>query len=375
MNWVNDRLPTTALVLLLPLALVEPPVLVVAAAGRGGVFSFAPGFALATLGAVAAALLVRRHPGLTAVEISRALLGRGAGTAVAAGYALFWFLEAAWLLRHEASKVIDLLLPRTPVWAPVLYLLAVAAYLVARGVEPLGRWAFVVVPFALTVVLAFYVAGITQAEPARLADLPPGGPGEVAREAWRVAGALEGVALPLVLAGYLVRPGRLVAATLGGMALAFLGLGGAVVMVFSLWGVRAAQLYHWPAVVAVQNVPRPGLAFEKLELIYLGVVVMLGFGRFALLYLAAVLTIRGLLPASPPLGRVVLGLAPALLVASLLPPHFDALERMRAWLYPPAWVFVYALPALGLGLSHLRGPAGAGPAGQGAGTAWGDGRR
>lgn len=353
MNWVNDRIAPVALVFLLPLGLVEPPATTLAAAGNGGLSSFLLGFALATPAALAAALLARRHPGLPFPDLWRALCGRAIGTVLAAAYALYWFLTAAAVLRLEAAKVLDLLLPLTPVLVVVACLTLLAGFLAAHGVEPLARWSFAVLPAGLAVVLAFYLGGIATGDPARLADLPPGGVMEAARGGLRVAGMLEEVVLPLVLSGYYAGTARLVASTLGGMAVALAGLGAAVVMVTVRFGPRAAALYHWPALAAVQNVTLPGFVVEKLDLVYLGAIGMLGAGHFALLYLMTALTARDLL-GGVTLRAVSLVLGPLLVAAALLPPDFDTLTLWRAGLAVPAWGFVYVLPALGLGLSFLR---------------------
>lgn len=359
MNWINDRIPPAALVFLLPLGLVEPPVTAILAAGDGGLPSFLLGFGLATAAAVAAALLARRHPGLPFPGLLRALLGRVLGTALAAAYALYWAVTAAAVLRLEAAKVTDLLLPLTPVAVIVGTLVLLGGFLAAHGVEPLSRWSFAVLPAGLLVAFAFYLGGIATGDPARLADLPPGGVLEAARGGWRVAGMLEEAALPVVLSGYYTGTARLVAATLGGMAVACAGLGAAVVMVAVRFGTRAAALYHWPAVAAVQNVTLPGFVVEKLDLVYLGAISMLGAGHAALLYLMAALTARDLL-GRVSLRAVAAALGPLLAAAALLPPNFDTLTLWRGALAVPATVFVYALPLLGLGLSLLRRGAAAG---------------
>lgn len=357
MNWVNDRISPVALVFLLPLGLVEPPATTLAAAGNGGLPSFLLGFGLATAAAVASALLARRHPGLPFPDLWRALLGRALGTVLAAAYALYWFLTAAAVLRLEAAKVIDLLLPLTPIAVIVGALVLLGGFLAAHGVEPLARWSFAVLPAGLAVALAFYFGGIVTGDLARLADLPPGGVMEAARGGLRVAGMLEEAVLPLALSGYYAGTARLAAAALGGMTVAFAGLGAAVVMVAARFGTRAAALYHWPAVTAVQNVTLPGFVVEKLDLVYLGAIGMLGAGHVALLYLLAALTARDLLGAVR-LRAVAMALGPLLVAAALLPPNFDTLTLWRAWLAVPAWGFVYVLPALGLGLSLLgRGRA------------------
>ncbi len=353
MMWINNRIPATALLLLIPMTIVEPPGSTISAAGDGGFLSFVIGFGLATLGAVTAGLLARRHPEETLAGSLRTLFGRPLGTVLAAGYALFWLATAAWLLRFEAAETTDLLLPLTPVAVPMLCMLALAVYLTAHGVEPMARWCFVVLPFGLAVALLFSLIGIARGEPVRLADLPAGGLPEVVRKSLEVAGVLEGIAAPLMLSGYFLQPHRIPAATLGGMAIAGVALGSAVAMVLSMFGVRGASLYHWPAVATVQNVILPGFAVEKMDIIYLAGIGMLGLGRFALLYLMATVTIQNLIP-SVPLRTVAFALAPPLLAMALLPPHFDSLSQIRALLVYPTWGFCYGIPLVGLGLSSWR---------------------
>lgn len=357
MNWVNERIPPSALVFLLPLTMLEPPAPVIAAAGDGGLLSFLLGFLLAVLAALAAALVARGHPGRRAVAIFRSLFGRVVGTAVAAGYALFWLAAAAWLLRVEAVKVNTYLLPGTPVSVVMLSMLLLAVYLVAYGAEPVTRWSFVVLPAGLLVALVFYVLGFREGSLGRLLDLPPAGAPEAAREGWRVAGGLEGVGVPLALAGFFTRTHLLPRAALGGMAIAFVALGVSVAFVIAVWGVRGAALYHWPAVAAVQTIVLPGFVVEKLDLVYVVAYTMLGIGHFIVFYLLAAITAWQLAP-SLTVRTLALALALPLLLAARLPPHLDALDRIRAWLAFPTWAFAYLLPAAALGLSHLRLRAG-----------------
>ncbi len=353
MNWINNRIPASALLFLLPMGLTEPPAPVILAAGRSGVFSFLFGFGLALAAALTAALLARRHPGLTFPRILRALFGRVLGKALAAAYALFWFSTAAWILSFEAAKVTDLYLPFTPVAVVVISLVGLGAYLVAHGVEPLSRWPFVVLPGALLVALLFYVFGIATGHPARLLEPPAGGVPGVMRDGVQVAGMLEEAITPLVLAGYFTRSGRLLELTLGGMAVGFVGLGTALAMVIAQFGVGGVRLYHWPAAAAVQGLTLPGFVLEKLDLVYLGAGGMLGVGHFALLYLFTALTLGELL-GGVPLRTLTLALAPLLAGAALFTLPFDVLEGLRFYLSLPAWVIVYALPLLALGVSYLR---------------------
>lgn len=352
--WINDRIPGAALLFLVPMAIVEPPASAIGAAGGGGFLAFLGGFGLAVLGALAAAALARRQHGDTLIGSLRALFGRPVGTGLAASYALFWTATAAWLLRYEAAKTIDILLPLTPLEVPMLCILAVGVYLAANGVEPLARWSVVVLPFGLSLALLFALLGIARGETGRLLEPPPGGLAELARGSWEVAGMLEGIATPLALLGYLIAPRRIVAATLGGMAIGGLGLGSTVAMAIAILGVKGAALYHWPAVAAVQNVTMPGFAVEKIDIIYLVGIGMLGMGRFALLYLMACLTIRDLFP-SLSVRATALATAGPVMALALLPPHFDTVVRIRSLLAYPTWVLCYAVPLAGLGLSLLRG--------------------
>lgn len=360
MRWSNDRYPAAAVIYLLAVTMIEPPVVLTHAVSRAGLLALLPGFLLAAGGAAAIACLMARFPRATVVEIGRAVLGPAGGTALAAAYAAFWVVDAAWLLRIEGEKVQALLLTATPLWATMLYMLAVAAYLVAHGAEPTARLAFFTFSGAIAVMMVFYLVVLARADPGRLWTPPADGPAAIAREAGAVAANLEGISTLLVTAAFAYPPRRQVRAALAGMAVAAVPVTLSLTAMIGIFGLPAVTHYAWPAVAAVQTIAPPGFLVEKLDLIYLGTMLVLAFARLTVVYLAAAAAIQrlcGLTRYELPTLAAGLGI----FALAVVPAGFEDVVRVRDRLvWPLSGAFTYGLPALLLALAAARGRRAAG---------------
>lgn len=370
MRWSNDRLPVRALYVLLPLAtlqmgMLHDPSRLAEASGEGYLISLFAG-SLGMLGAVvAAALLVRRHPGLSLVEVARVTLGRPLGLAVALAYAVYWTLLAARVIRFGGELTKSYLLPFTPMWVILLVLCLAGAYVAAQGVEPLSRVGFVLLP--LVYVVGFVAMGLVllQGNPARLVPTLAEGPGPVLKGALLTA-VLRETPTVLLGAGAALAPARRIlpaAVWAGAFSLlpAYLVHAGAL----GALGDNGVRFYDWPVIAATQTLILPGFANAKLDLVILvvwGMVQVTSLGLYLWLAATVVQNLLGLRRLNGPVAA--LG---ALAFALSLPPRnlesfFHLYELFQTYLNP---VFVYGLPLLMLGLSWLphgrRAAARAGP--------------
>jgi spore germination protein KB len=66
---------------------------------------------------------------------------------------LYWFTVLAIILRQYAEFIIGTILPRTPVFIPIVGMLLVACYVVAAGIEVIGRCAEIFGPLVLIGIL------------------------------------------------------------------------------------------------------------------------------------------------------------------------------------------------------------------------------
>lgn len=355
MNWANDRYPAKALSFFLILELVEPPIRYIRTTVHAGLFGFVPGFLLGTLGAVAIALLVRRFPGATVLEIGRATLGRFLGTLVACGYVAYYVLVGALSLRIAVEKEHALLLPSTPQWLMMLLLLTIIAYLVAHGAEPVARLAYPIIVVAVSITIFFYVAALGQGDLGRLVTWPEGGLAAIGRDALAVALRMDAIALLLVLAAFAHPPERLVRAALMGMGPAFLVLLLALGAVIGAFGTRSMTLYPWPAVAAIQTIVFPGFLVEKLDLVFDSALLTISFGGVSLFLLSAAVLIQRLLRLRQ-FERPALAVALAAFIVASLTTGIETLVRVRElFALNVSWVFTYALPLIMLGISALQG--------------------
>lgn len=261
--------------------------------------------------------------------------------------------------REETELVRHMLLPETPVWATLLYLVLAAGWLALYGVEPLARLAFLIMPLGYAVIVVFALAMLWQGEVSRLAPLLSDGWSPVLRGALAVARQQEGIAaVPLVFGAFAVPARRVPPMVLLGMGLAFFPLLLNTLAVLAQLGTAAVDDYAWPGLAALQNIVLPGFLLEKPDIFFLSVWLLFGFSSVAVFYILEVTVLERLLNCNR--AWLVAGTGALFLVlpvlSDLLVPFLEAAERFRT-LYL-SLVFLYALPALLLAVSALRGRRG-----------------
>jgi spore germination protein KB len=106
-------------------------------------------FAVATLGFLVIATLIRRYPGKNIVEVSEYVGGPVLGTIASLGYFAFFFATTALLIREFSETVSAALLPRTPLSVIMAVFIISTLLAVYLGIEAITRAALVGMPLII----------------------------------------------------------------------------------------------------------------------------------------------------------------------------------------------------------------------------------
>lgn len=106
-------------------------------------------FAVATLGFLVIATLIRRYPGKNIVEVSEYVGGPVLGTIASLGYFAFFFATTALLIREFSETVSAALLPRTPLSVIMAVFIIATLLAVYLGIEAITRAALVGMPLII----------------------------------------------------------------------------------------------------------------------------------------------------------------------------------------------------------------------------------
>ena len=98
--------------------------------------------------------LSRRFRGSSLIEISEIVYGSYLGKLISISYILIFLLLVSLNIRFFSDFLITYIMPETPIWAILIMLTFVCAWVVRGGIEVLARCSFIIIVISSTIILA-----------------------------------------------------------------------------------------------------------------------------------------------------------------------------------------------------------------------------
>lgn len=319
----NERLPPQALAIIVWTALAHlnfltAPRDVTMAAGRDAWLATLLSFGLVAFCVWMPLRVSSMYPGRTVVEIARTLLGRRAGTLLAAALAVYWLATAGWLLQSHSHVIVTHLLSETPRWIINAYLVLVGTYLVRHGLEPMARLFLLLLPLYVVPLLVIVISGINDMELGHLRPVLAQDPRTLLRGTWVAFSQGAGMSSIWMVGPYMSRwKGAFRAAMTG---ISFLAVPAVILKVtlISRFGPRNVMTEMYPPLSLFELVQIPGFTGFRLDPLFLTVWIGISFSSVALFHYAAASAVRRLLGLSDNRGPV-LGTGAVLLALGAMP--------------------------------------------------------
>lgn len=297
------------------------------AAGQDAWISVLIGGCIPLFVVVMIALLGRRLPGLTLVEMTDAVFGRYLGKVFSLIYIIWPLLLIIIILRHFTFIVTDYLLPQTPVWVLGLLILLAIGYLAQEDAKVLGRISELFFYLAFAIYL-FILPSLHEASILNL--LPVGDTGLQAILKGVVSCALvySGASFFLVILPFITRQTEVLQIGLKGVIFAILTYCYMVVVAISVFGGDGVRALRWPTLVLLKTVEVP--VIERLEFLFLVMWVPVLYRVVAIHWFAAAFScarMLGLRDHKP----VVWAVLPLIFAGTLLIRNIDQLDKYATW--------------------------------------------
>jgi len=335
------------------------------AAGGGLLFAVLLEAACGAAAVAAAAALAMRFPGRGFTDIARALVGDGAGRALALLVAALDLAVAAAVTISVATVMSAVFLPLTPTWAVEVAFLLVVAYGAGVGIEALGRGLDILMPVVWLLMFADYamIPGEVRMPWALVPHVPAvGGAGAIVAGAYAGIWAFSGITGVPNLAARLAAADESGAPTriAWGYAIALVVRVSSIVADLLLLGIVGAVWYEWPSVAALRLVRSSTFFIDRTGSLTVVVVLAMVWAFVALRIWNATVNVRDALGLSGQHGTALArrgGLAARLggaevstalvgivTVASLAGSHHVGQTAVDAVLDAPVLVLALALP-------------------------------
>ena len=305
----NDKLPPQALAIIVWTALAHLNFLtgprdVTLVAGRDAWLATLLSFGLVAFCVWLPLRVSSLYRGLTVVEIARTLLGRPAGSALAAAFAVYWLAAAGWVLQSHSHVVVTHLLSETPRWITKAYLILVSTYLVRHGMEPMARLFLLLLPAYVVPILVIVISGINDMELGHLRPVLAQDPRALLRGVWVAFSQGAGMSSLWMVGPYLSRWRGAVRAAMTGIS--FLAVPALILMVtlISRFGPRNVSTEMYPPLSLFELVQIPGFTGFRLDPVFLTVWIGISFSSVALFHYAAASAVGRLLGVSDLRGPV-----------------------------------------------------------------------
>ncbi len=147
------------------------------------------------------------YPGEPLTSFVPKVAGRWLGHAAIFLLMLYWFTVLAIILRQYAEFIIGTILPRTPVYIPIIGMILLACYVVYSGIEVIGRCSEIFGPLVLA---GIFIPMLLNLKQVQLSNLLPiyvdNGALEIMKGALPTAAFLSDNIMLLVLFCFLVNP-------------------------------------------------------------------------------------------------------------------------------------------------------------------------
>lgn len=273
------------------------------------------------------ALLGRRLPGLTLVEMTDAVFGRYLGKVFSLIYIIWPLLLIIVITRHFIFIVNNYLLPQTPVWVLVLLILLAVGYLAKEDAKVLGRiselFFYLAFPVYFLLLPSLHEASILNFLPVGDAGLQP-----ILKGAVSCALVYSGSSVLLVILPFITRPAEVLRIGLKGVIVTILTYFYMVVIAISVFGGDGVRALRWPVLVLLKTVEVP--VIERMEFLFLIMWVPVFYRVVAVHWFAAAFSCARMLGLRNH-KLVVWAVLPLLFVGMLLIRDVDQLGKYATW--------------------------------------------
>lgn len=338
---------------------------------QGGGFSAGYGLVLAWAVAAGVALAAVRwgqlFPGMSAVASFRIVAGP-AGTVFAHAEVIYSVFLSSFVVKNFAELLKSVFYPDTPDAVLIVLLLGGAVYQATRGLQGLARSVQIVIPFALVVMVAIYLAALSKVYPTYLVIHPPSLT-QAAHAAFDTFYVF--LAAPtLLMLNPMIREPRLAPRTLALAALIILAV---LLLVFfdsvGVFGRIGILRILYPTVSVLRIIRVQGFLIERLGLFMVIGGVLLVFSNVTVsLWAAGAAFVEAAGLAEKAMPWVLVTLGAASMAAAMLPYGVDDISRAVPIVTAVGAFMAYGFPSVffviaqvrGLGLGRRNGPFGKG---------------
>ncbi|MGI9860340.1 GerAB/ArcD/ProY family transporter [Moorella naiadis] len=289
--------------------------------------------------------LAMQFPHLDLVGYSRQLAGRWLAWVLGLIVLIYWVSLAAEVGRVTTDTVKNSLLSRTPDAAVLVSFLLVAAYMAARGIEPLARASVIIVIVALPLTFLLFALVIPRLHLDNFLPILPHGPWPVLKLAvWRISNAEE-ISLFLILVPFLNEPRQAWRAASYGYLLVMVVV---ITVITTCQGVLGVELLKYtliPGLTVTHLAEFAGAFIERISLIFVFLWIILVFPTVAALLWASSYLLGRLLNL-PNYRMLAFYQLPVVYYLAQRPTNIFAVKDFFFFLQPLGLVVLVGIPAL-----------------------------
>ncbi|MBE3571927.1 MAG: GerAB/ArcD/ProY family transporter [Moorella humiferrea] len=208
---------------------------------------------------------------------SRKIVGRWLAWPLSLGLAFYWLALAAHVARITTDVVKNSLLARTPAEVVLASLLLTAAYLAAKGLEPLARACIIITIVTLPLLMLLFVLVLPHLRLDNFLPIMPRGPLPVLRLAfWRISNAEE-MSLFLILVPFMQQPNEVWRAAGKGYLLIMAVVITVLTTCQGVLGAETLKRTVIPGLTVTQLAEFAGTFIERISLLFISLWILLAF--------------------------------------------------------------------------------------------------
>ncbi|RNB89490.1 spore gernimation protein [Brevibacillus fluminis] len=215
------------------------------------------------------AKLNQRFPGLTIYQFSSLLLGKPIGYLLNFVFITYWLIMAAYELRMQAEVIRHFLLDRTPIAFTSLCFLAISAYLVLGGINPIMRLSEIVFPITTIVIMGIMMLSLKSFDFNHFRPVLSDGITPVLKAVKPASLSYLGFETILVMGAVASEPKKLMRAVMIGMVFPIVIYSITLVMTVGTLSVDVVKTLTWPTIEVIRSIEIPGAFFSNFELFFI----------------------------------------------------------------------------------------------------------
>lgn len=249
--------------------------------------------AIAIVSAYVCVKLSQRFPGLTFYQFSSLLVGKPIGYLLSFLFIIYWVITSAYELRTQAEVIRHFLLDRTPIAFTSFLFLAISAYLVLGGMNPIMRLVQLFFPITTIVIIGVMIFSFKNFDLNNFRPVLSEGMMPALKAVQPSVFSCLGFESILLFGAYASEPKKMVRAVILCIFPIVIYTTTLVVTVGNLT-VDVVQTLTWPTIDVIRSIEIPGAFFSNFELFFIVVWTIQIFTTMAASYYFASLGISQL---------------------------------------------------------------------------------